>query len=184
MPTRTTCFIATSSPATSCLSGEHAVVADFGIAKAISEADRDSLTGTGIAVGTPEYMSPEQGSGDGTADRALRHLRARLRAVRDARRGAAVQWAFRSERSGPAPAGHSTTAAHRETRASTRNRVERGTRAGQDSRPTAFRRPPRLPRASPRRRPPGPPLRRRRAAGELRSPSRRSWWLSSSRRWY
>ena len=51
------------------LSGEHAVVADFGIAKAISEADHESLTGSGIAIGTPEYMSPEQGAGDGTADR-------------------------------------------------------------------------------------------------------------------
>jgi tetratricopeptide (TPR) repeat protein len=51
------------------LSGEHALVADFGIAKAISAADEEALTGTGIAVGTPEYMSPEQGSGDQGVDR-------------------------------------------------------------------------------------------------------------------
>ncbi len=56
-------------PANILLSGEHAVVADFGIAKAISVADPESLTGSGIAIGTPEYMSPEQGAGDGTADR-------------------------------------------------------------------------------------------------------------------
>jgi Flp pilus assembly protein TadD len=55
-------------PANILLSGTHALVADFGIAKAISEADVDALTGTGIAVGTPEYMSPEQGSGDHGAD--------------------------------------------------------------------------------------------------------------------
>jgi tRNA A-37 threonylcarbamoyl transferase component Bud32 len=55
-------------PANILLSGTHALVADFGIAKAISEADADALTGTGIAVGTPEYMSPEQGSGDHGVD--------------------------------------------------------------------------------------------------------------------
>lgn len=51
------------------LSGGHAIVADFGVAKAMSAVDPESVTGTGIAIGTPEYMSPEQGSGDGHADR-------------------------------------------------------------------------------------------------------------------
>ncbi len=46
----------------------HAVVADFGLARAISEAGGDKLTETGLAVGTPEYMSPEQGSGTGQVD--------------------------------------------------------------------------------------------------------------------
>ena len=50
------------------LSGGHAIVADFGIAKAISAVDPEGLTESGIAVGTPEYMSPEQGSGDADAD--------------------------------------------------------------------------------------------------------------------
>ena len=56
-------------PANILLSGEHAVVADFGIAKAISSAGEEALTGTGIAIGTPEYMSPEQGSGEEGVDR-------------------------------------------------------------------------------------------------------------------
>ncbi len=48
------------------LQAGQAVVSDFGIARAISEA-RGRVTGTGVAVGTPEYMSPEQASG-GTVD--------------------------------------------------------------------------------------------------------------------
>jgi tetratricopeptide (TPR) repeat protein len=56
-------------PANILLSGEHAVVADFGIAKAISAVDEDALTGTGIVIGTPEYMSPEQGTGEHSVDR-------------------------------------------------------------------------------------------------------------------
>ena len=46
----------------------HAVLADFGVARACCDADestgRAPVTEVGIAVGTPEYMSPEQASGE------------------------------------------------------------------------------------------------------------------------
>ena len=50
------------------LEGGHAVVADFGISRAIGSGGRDMLTGTGVSVGTPVYMSPEQASGDPNLD--------------------------------------------------------------------------------------------------------------------
>ncbi|HUQ80978.1 MAG TPA: serine/threonine-protein kinase [Gemmatimonadaceae bacterium] len=46
----------------------HAVVADFGIARAVAATGTDRLTDTGLAVGTPLYMSPEQASGDSNID--------------------------------------------------------------------------------------------------------------------
>ena len=46
----------------------HALVSDFGIAKAMSEAGASALTQTGIAIGTLRYMSPEQASGDTEID--------------------------------------------------------------------------------------------------------------------
>jgi serine/threonine protein kinase/tetratricopeptide (TPR) repeat protein len=42
------------------LLGEHVLVADFGLAKAITRATSQPLTQLGMVVGTPEYMSPEQ----------------------------------------------------------------------------------------------------------------------------
>ncbi len=50
------------------LAGGEAVVADFGIAKAIHAAGGESLTETGLAIGTPWYMSPEQAAGTSDVD--------------------------------------------------------------------------------------------------------------------
>src|SRR5688500_14129159 len=52
--------------------GDRVMVTDFGIARAVSEGSDSRLTATGMAIGTPAYMSPEQSMGereiDGRAD--------------------------------------------------------------------------------------------------------------------
>ncbi|MDA1081494.1 MAG: protein kinase [Gemmatimonadetes bacterium] len=61
-------------PANILLTGSAAVVADFGVAKAVSAArDRGvvsgtAITGIGISLGTPQYMAPEQAAADPNAD--------------------------------------------------------------------------------------------------------------------
>jgi len=50
------------------LSESHALVTDFGVAKALDEARESSLTSTGLALGTPAYMAPEQAAADPHTD--------------------------------------------------------------------------------------------------------------------
>jgi serine/threonine protein kinase len=54
-------------PANILINAGHAMVADFGIARAADSAGQ-ALTQTGLAIGTPQYMSPEQASGDPNVD--------------------------------------------------------------------------------------------------------------------
>ncbi len=51
------------------LSNDHALVVDFGVAKAVSESTGElSLTSMGVALGTPTYMSPEQAAANPNVD--------------------------------------------------------------------------------------------------------------------
>src|SRR5688500_19349961 len=54
------------------LRGGHALVADFGIALAVQQAGGERMTQTGMSLGTPQYMAPEQAMGDRGADHRAR----------------------------------------------------------------------------------------------------------------
>jgi serine/threonine-protein kinase len=57
------------------LSDERVLIADFGIAKATAEAGGEQLTTYGIVLGTPQYMSPEQATGEKIERCRPRHSR-------------------------------------------------------------------------------------------------------------
>jgi serine/threonine-protein kinase len=52
------------------LSRDHAVVADFGIARALHATGAAQLTRTGMVIGTPQYLSPEQAAGEAVDGRS------------------------------------------------------------------------------------------------------------------
>src|SRR6266550_8542913 len=59
-------------PANILTQGSHALVTDFGVAKAISAAlPLSGVTSAGIAIGTPAYMAPEQLAGDSSANHRM-----------------------------------------------------------------------------------------------------------------
>ena len=56
-------------PANILLQDNHALIADFGVARAVANYEDTQLTQAGLALGTPAYMSPEQWNSSGDVDR-------------------------------------------------------------------------------------------------------------------
>ena len=93
------------------LSRGHALVADFGIARAAGVAAGDRLTRTGMSMGTPAYMSPEQAEGEREVDAPRRPVQPRLRPLRAAGGSAALHRAHCGRGAG-APGPRPGAAAH------------------------------------------------------------------------
>ena len=72
------------------LEDDRALVCDFGLARALDRSALEPISPSGIVLGTPAYMSPEQAIGEGGDRQGVRHLRAGVRALRGADGGAAV----------------------------------------------------------------------------------------------
>jgi serine/threonine protein kinase len=105
----------------------HALVADFGIARALGAAREDNLTVTGLIVGTPAYMSPEQVNGDSGLDSrsdvySLGCVLFEMLVGEPPYKGATLGAIIASRLSGPEP---SVRAAPESPRLSTRPSVER-----------------------------------------------------------
>ena len=71
------------------------LVADFGIALAVAQAGAGRITETGLSLGTPHYMSPEQATGDRDVDPRSDVYGPGLCALRNARRAATLLGNYR-----------------------------------------------------------------------------------------
>jgi len=106
------------------LSNGQAVVADFGIARAVSLAGGDRLTSTGLALGTPHYMSPEQTAGDPEVDARADVCPGRRRPVAD--RAGAAGPALSAERLRGGRSGHRACAGCLEHQPTHQAAIQRG----------------------------------------------------------
>ena len=123
------------------LSNGHAVVADFGIARAIGLASGNSLTASGLPIGTAAYMSPEQAQGERRRRSAERRLQPGLCAVRDAHRAGWPSAAPACARCSPSRPAGSRRRSRAPPRGARRGRGDRG-RARSPSGPRSATRPP------------------------------------------